>query len=299
MKRSHLIIIILFFISAVLFGITQFLEYKRNAGSPPEISMDSATLEGPVNVSDEELLAGLEAWDEEDGDLTDQLLVEYFSRFVGRGRRTVTIGVADSQGKVTEVTRNLVYIDYKSPEFGLTAPLQLPITKCEDPLALLTASDIIDGDISNNIEIYSIPAEYGDNPGDYEVVFAVSNSAGDKVTLPVTVSVYDAKETQGTPTIGLSEYLVNVKKGDKIDPWDYVVEAEYERTRYEREEGGSTLYATNGKTDEDDNVLRLSKGDFNIANTVDWNEEGVYEIQYRLEDESGRIGVQRLVVVVN
>ena len=92
--------------------------------------------------------------------------------------------------------------------------------------------------------------------------------------------------------------LVNVKKGEKIEPWDYVTGAEYERIKYEREEGGNTLYAVNGKTDEDDNVLSLSKGDFNIANTVDWNEEGVYEIQYRLEDENGHIGIQRLIVVV-
>ncbi len=298
MKRSYLIIIVLFFISAILFGFTQVHEYMKNAGSPPEISMDTATLEVSVNATDEELLAGPTAYDPEDGDLTDQLLVESFSRFVGRGRRTVTIGVADSQGKVTEVTRNIVYTDYESPKFGLTGPLQLPITQCDDPLALLTASDKSDGDISNNIEISSIPAEYGENPGDYEVVFAVSNSAGDKVELPVTVTVYDAKDIQGAPTITLSEYLVNVGKGEKIDPWEYVAAAEYERTPYEREEGGSTLYATNGKTDEDDNVLSLSKGDFNIANTVDWNEEGVYEIQYRLEDESERIGVARLVVVV-
>ena len=298
MKRSHLIIIVLFFISVILFGYTQVREYMKNAGSPPEISMDTATLEVSVNATDEELMAGLKAWDEEDGDLTDQMLVESFSRFVGRGRRTVTIGVADSQGKVTEVTRNVVYTDYESPKFGLTGPLQLPITKCDNPLALLTASDKIDGNISNNVGISSIPAEYGENPGDYEVVFAVSNSAGDKVELPVTVTVYDAKEIQGAPTITLSKYLVNVKKGEKIDPWDYVIEAEYERTPYEREEGGSTLYAANGKTDKDDNVLTLSKGDFNIANTVDWNEEGVYEIQYRLEDESDRVGVQRLVVVV-
>ena len=298
MKRSHLIIIVLFFISAILFGFTQVREYMKNAGSPPEISMDKATLEVSVHATDEELLAGLTAFDQEDGDLTDHLLVESYSRFVGGGRRTVTIGVADSQGKVTEVTRNLVYTDYERPKFALTGPLQLPITKCDDPLALLQASDIIDGDISNNIEISSIPAEYGENPGDYTVEFAVSNSAGDKVTLPVTVTVYDTKESVGAPTIALSEYLVNVKKGEKIDPWDYVIGAEYERTRYEREEGGSTLYATNGKTDEDDNVLSLSKGDFNIANTVDWNEEGVYEIQYRLEDESERIGVARLVVVV-
>lgn len=299
MKRSHLIIILLFFISAFLFGFTQVREYMKNAGSPPEISMDTATLEVSVNSTDEELLAGLTAYDPEDGDLTDQLLVESFSRFVSSGRRTVTIGVADSQGKVTEVTRNIVYTDYVAPKFGLTGPLQLPITKCDDPLALVTASDIIDGDISNNIGISSIPADYGENPGDYTVEFTVSNSAGGRATLPVTVTVYDAREIQGIPTITLSEYLVNVKKGEKIDPWDYVIGAEYERTPYEREKGGSTLYATNGKTDEDDNVLSLSKGDFNIANTVDWNEEGVYEIQYRLEDESEHIGVQRLVVVVN
>ena len=299
MKRSHLIIIVLFFISVVLFGFTQVRDYMKNAGSPPEISMDKATLEVPVNVTDEELLAGLKAWDEEDGDLTDQLLVESFSRFVGRGRRTVTIGVADSQGKVTEVTRNIVYTDYESPKFALTGPLQLPITKCDDPLALLTASDKVDGDISNNIEISSLPAEYGENPGDYEVIFSVSNSAGDKVELPVTVTVFDSKDTQGAPSIMLSQYLVNVKKGDKIDPWDYVIGAESDRVRYEREEDGSSLYAVDGKKDEDDNVLSLSKGDFNIANTVDWNEEGVYEIQIRLEDESQRIGITRLVVVVN
>lgn len=299
MKRSYFIIIVLFIISVILFGFVQVREHVRNAGSPPEISMDSATLEVSVGVTDEEILAGVQAYDQEDGDLTDQLLVESFSRFTGKGRRTVTIGVADSQGKVTEVTRNLIYTDYQSPEFALLGPLQLPITQCDDPLALLTASDIIDGDISNNIEISSIPAEYGDNPGDYLIEFAVSNSAGDKVRLPVTVTVYDSKDTQGIPTITLSEYLVNVKKGNKIDPWDYVIEAEYERTKYKREEGGNTLYATNGKTDNDDNVLSLSKGDFNIADTVDWNEEGVYEIQYRLEDESERIGIQRLVVVVN
>ena len=299
MKRSHLIIIVLFFISAVLFAFTQVREYTKNAGSPPEISMDTATLEVPVNVTDEQLLAGITAWDEEDGDLTDQLLVESFSRFVGRGRRTVTIGVADSQGKVTEVTRNVVYTDYESPKFALTGPLYLPITKCDEPLELLTASDKVDGDISNNIEIASIPAEYGENPGDYEVVFSVSNSAGDRVELPVTVTIYDLKDTQGAPTITLSQYLVNVKKGDKIDPWDYVTAAECDRVPYEREEGARTLYAKNGKTDDDDNVLTLSKGDFNIANTVDWNQEGVYEIQYRLEDESERVGSARLVVVVN
>lgn len=297
MKRSHLIITILFLISVCLFGIVQVREYIKNAGSAPEISMDTASLEVPVNVTDEELLAGVTAYDQEDGDLTDQLLVEYFSRFLSKGRRTVTIGVADSQGKVTEVTRNITYIRYKSPEFQMTGPLYLPITACDDPLSLMTASDEIDGDISNNIEISSIASDYGENPGDYDIMFGVSNSAGDRVTLPVTVTIYDPKEIQGDPTITLNEFLVNVEKGNKIDPWDYVEEAEMERVSYVRD--GDVLVAKDGRKDEDDNVLTLSKSDFSISNNVDWNEEGVYEIVYRLEDEDDRFCTQRLVIVVH
>lgn len=296
MKRSYLLIIGLFAVSAVLFAVTQVRERMKTSGEAPVITMDRDSLEVSVNVTDEELLAGVTATDAEDGDLTDQLLVESYSRFLSKGRRTVTIGVADSQGKITEAERTITYTDYRSPVFNLTAPLYLSIDNCDDPVSLLTASDVMDGDISNKIQISSIASDYGEKTGDFPIEFKVSNSAGDTETLTTKVTLYDAKEMYGAPEIQLDRYMMYVKEGDSFSPWTYVTEATLEHVHYVRE--GSQLEAEDGNEDEDGDVLTLSSSDFSISNDVNTNEPGTYEVLYRLEDEDGKLGSTRLLVVV-
>ena len=80
------------------FGIVAYLGEDR---TPPVIYMEETVPEYREGMSDEELLAGITAVDETDGDVTGSLVVEKVSE-IGNGTVIVTFGVKDERGNVAK-----------------------------------------------------------------------------------------------------------------------------------------------------------------------------------------------------
>ena len=59
--------------------------------------MDQQELTVGLNATDEDFLQGVKAVDENDGDVTDSLVVESVSNFLGGGRRLVVYAAVDRQ----------------------------------------------------------------------------------------------------------------------------------------------------------------------------------------------------------
>ncbi len=82
-------------------SVVLYLDEDRTA---PVIYMEDVEMEYRDGMSDGELLAGVTATDETDGDVTGELVVEKVSE-VGNGTVIVTYGVKDARGNVGKASR--------------------------------------------------------------------------------------------------------------------------------------------------------------------------------------------------
>ncbi|MCR4673161.1 MAG: bacterial Ig-like domain-containing protein [Lachnospiraceae bacterium] len=326
LKRFSLIVFILAAAGFAFLYVTKVLANDRKG---PEISMDSDSVEISVEDDTSILLNGITARDARDGDVTDSLVIENISSFMSDGSRVVSYAAFDSEGNVSKAQRNVTYSDYRSPQFILKAPLSYNTGKSGVDIS---AEDILDGDITRNIQISM--EEYYDfsEEGEYTLNFLVSNSAGDVSTLTATVDIHSSSSRR--PVITLTDYIVYVDQGsrrldyasylDKItvgnvtydlneEPeeviyYDYLGEPvddpeNYYGTLYD-EDGNATEYV------EPDDTFRITKDDIRIRGTVDYNKAGSYEVVYTYSpatDEGSASGIVssessgtvRLIVVVD
>ncbi len=292
---------------------------NQKQGDYPVISMEETSIEVPVGATDAMILDGVSAYDNEDGDLTDQLIVEGLSRFISTGRRSATIGVVDSSSKVSEITREIIYTDYESPKFALKAPLIFPVGSSKLD-GVITASDMIDGDISGKIRMSTDASDFGDRAGTYRVDFTCSNSLGDSAQIPLTITFDNNAGDSTFPKITLTDYLIYIEQGEWIDLWDYVDSLTAERRTFERNGDVLRIPGTEPETEEeteeneededeeeeegeeepeekDPNVVEL--WDFDITfGGLNNNVPGIYEVNYFFTDSQDRVGRTTLVVVV-
>ena len=82
-------------------SVVLYLDEDRTA---PVIYMEDVELEYREGMSDEELLAGVTATDETDGDVTGSLVVEKVSE-LGNGTVIVTFGAKDASRNVGKASR--------------------------------------------------------------------------------------------------------------------------------------------------------------------------------------------------
>lgn len=85
------------------FGIVVYLGEDR---TPPVIRVEETELEYREGMSDEELLSGVTAVDETDGDVTGSLVVEKVAE-IGNGTVIVTFGATDESGNVGKGSRRM------------------------------------------------------------------------------------------------------------------------------------------------------------------------------------------------
>lgn len=94
-----------FAVDAVLIGIGAFL-YVNQDKNAPEITFPETAIVYEDGMAKEELLEGITAYDSEDGDVTDALVVEKIST-ASDGRVIVTYAAVDSANNVTQKSRML------------------------------------------------------------------------------------------------------------------------------------------------------------------------------------------------
>jgi hypothetical protein len=259
--------------------------------------MDSKEITVSCEDSEEMLLQGITAQDARDGDVTENLLIESLSNFTEDGCRIMTVAAFDSSNNAVKASRKVRYSDYRPPEFSLTEALRFPLNST-NLMGTLTAADVLDGDLTDNIKITSEEYIETDEAGTYTITYSVSNSAGDVGKLPVTVEIYDPSEEYLKPQIVLDDYLVYTEVGTSIDPWDYVKSVTMDNTTYVKVKTG-VLKDRNAKKDQERIVIE--EEEMKITDNVNYEKPGVYEVVYRMTDDNGQskeTGVTRLIVIV-
>lgn len=298
----------------VIVGIVTaaFLTYKvtdnrKTDSSVPVFSMEKKELEVSIHDGEDVLLQGIDAVDEKDGDVTDSILIEKISNIYGDGKRIVTYAAFDSDNHVSEAEREITYTDYTSPRFELTGSLRFRSGSTIDIDKIVKAWDCLDGDISSNVKIQLESSINNRVTGLYDMVYQVTNSAGDMAELPVQFEIYQPADNEvilnlteylayyDGSDINYADYLKNIEVGNITYPFEGTSTGDSEE---EPEDGESAGDSENDTDAEDSEVLdHISRDRVKIQSYVDTNVPGVYPVYFYYESAS-YVAAEVMYVVV-
>lgn len=250
--------------AAALFAVAVAREWMTQDNTMPTITAASDTLEIPCDYTTEQLLEGMSAYDETDGDLTSQILVGNFTRFIEPGVCDLNYVVFDSSNHMATMTRRVTFTDYRSPRFRLAAPLcfaEESMTNA-DARELFSASDLLDGDLTDWITYVESDAMFS-TAGDYTMTMEVTNSFGDTASYAFPVHIYE-RASQNIE-IALKQPLVYLEQGQTFDPLDYVASV------------------TDGSGEQYASAL------LDVTSTVDPSTPGIYEVHYELDGDTDTV----------
>ncbi len=237
----------------------------------PVITVEDGMLEVSVNATEKDLLAGVKAIDKKDGDISDRLLVESIGKFSKVGYCKITYAVSDLDNHVATATRQIHYTDYTAPKFTMNRSLVFSVYNTVITTGIVGATDCLDGNISQNVIIYSPDYEDG-KEGTFSIQATVTNSKGDtsQIVLPMVVE----KQMTEAPKINLTKYLIYVKKGKAAPNWQKYIAETVDSTGLEAE--------------------------FPVEIKTNFNKDkpGIYTVNYYGKDEFNRQGHTALIVVV-
>lgn len=236
----------------------------------PVIKLDRDYIEVTVDSDNDKLLKGVSAFDEKDGDLTSEVIVESVSRFIEDGVCKVTYVVCDADNHVTTATRKVIYKDYSSPRFSLNKSLCYSTYEAVDVKNAVDVTDCFDGSIKDNVLITSNDYSAA-SAGVFSIDLAVTNSKGDEAKLTLPLIVED--RSLSAPKIELKDYLVYINKGEEIDAEENIISA----------------IDSDGENCIDDVI---------IDTNLDVNKEGVYIVHYFVTDDKDNRGHSTLYVIV-
>lgn len=218
MRRLRLLLLIFFLVVFAVFMTTNIHEYLTSDYTEPVISADEDVMKLSVNATEEDLLRGMTAQDNLDGDVTDSLVVVSKSKFIAKATRNVNYAAFDENNNVGTYTRKLVYTDYHSPRFVITQPLRFVAGNSSyNYLRSVRAIDCLDGNITSQIKITFGDTETASEAvSEQKVNIQVTNSAGDSSVLALTATFEDF-DSYSTPSPGLSDYVIYIETGEKPD----------------------------------------------------------------------------------
>lgn len=270
MKAFKIIVLIAFVFISIASAAVFIGEKMAVDNTIPVITVEEEMIEVSLKAKDEELLKGVTAHDEKDGDLTDKIIIESISRFTEKGVSKVIYAVCDSNNNVAKATRMIKFKGYESPKFEVVGNLCFSVYEHIDISEMITAKDSLEGNISSNIIVTS--DDYATSiAGAFSLNASVTNSKGDTSTIKLPLIVED--RPLSVPVIELKEYLVYTKKGKTIDFNSYIVDA------------------------LDAQEVSL-KNQITVESNVDFNTLGTYNVHYYVTDSLGLRGHSVLTVIV-
>ncbi len=214
MKILQSTVIALFLVVSIAFSVLFFYENMVVDREAPVIVCDGVPLEVSVNASDRELCSGLTASDDVDGDITDRIIVRRISRLIDARHAVIYYAVFDSSSNCCTYSRYITYTDYRKPSFSLSQPLIYSLNAQITLNDRLSATDVIDGNISNRIRV-SANNIANTAIGEYPIGVQVTNSTGDTSLINLTVSIQNY--TAQHPVIYLDEYLIYIESNTRLD----------------------------------------------------------------------------------
>lgn len=209
MRNLRIIVIALFLVVSVAFAAYFCYDRLMVDHTAPQIVCDGVPLNVSVFATDDELCAGLTAYDDVDGDITDRIVVRKVSQLVGDNIAQISYAVFDSSSNLCTFNRYVYYTDYHKPRFSLSQPLTYNVNSTIALNDRLFATDIIDGDISPRIRVDASRLS-NSTEGEYTMPVRVSNSSGDISTLDLTILIQNV--TTNHPAIHLDDYLIYIDK---------------------------------------------------------------------------------------
>lgn len=286
MRRIRLAVVGIFVLSLIAFIVFNIVNRVTTDSTPPVITSESDTVTVSVAAEESELLAGLTATDDEDGDLTGEIMISSMSNFTEPGKRTVSYVVFDASNNASTLTRNLEYTDYTAPQIKLTQPLRYGLNEMEDASLTenMSVQDCLDGDITQQIRATFNDGSYIAMAGEYGITVQVSNSAGDTCSVPLTVTVTDPAEESGKYYPMLSDYIVYAPVGGYVDLTSLLIGLENSSTQY--------LFA-DANPSAPGGIESVA-----IGGAIDYNTPGTYTVDYQFTSAIGATGTTKLAVVV-
>lgn len=165
-------------------------------------------IDNPVNV--ETVKYELTVFDEEDGDLTNEIYI-VLDNYTGNedklGDFLVVYGVTDSGGNETTIAIKIRNVDINAPVFVITAESTLNIPQYShlaSNLPQIKAIDLFEGDITSSISISGLEHVDTDIVGAYDLTYTVSDSSGNTLSQTFMVNVVDSTAPE---LIGPSEIV--------------------------------------------------------------------------------------------
>lgn len=287
MKKFRIIVLAFSIVVFVIFGFTTLRNFITADRSAPVITADMDSIETSVTATDAELLRGLYAADNRDGDVTSSLVVVSRGKFVSDDVVKVNYAAFDRSNNVGLYTRNVRYTDYVSPHFHLTRPLRfLSGNSNYDYLKSVRVEDCIDGDISGQVKINLGDTEsLSDTISRRAVYLHVTNSAGDSSMLTL-FATFENHSSYSQASPALSEYVIYTNAGERPNLSENICGI--------WSNGSNTAFVNSKYTRED---IRIDDSG------VDYNTPGVYYVNYQLSsaDQTGtrtNLGSALLTLVV-
>ena len=259
-------------ISVIVMAIFTIADNSRK--NPPVIKCDSGEIiEVPTKTSDKELLKYVTAFDEEDGDLTKNIIVERQNYFLEKGLTTVNFAVCDSDNNTVKLKKKIKFSDYTSPQIELLDDLIIPTQETVSFKNLTTVVDKYDGNISGKTKIIS-PNYNNLKAGEYDINFKVTNSFSD--TCDITVKAIVTDEDYSAASIKLSKYSLYTEIGETVNFRDYI----------------SGVAGANGQNYSVSQV-EIDDSDFNPEKA------GIYNVFFSVKSGNSTITKTRMIVVVD
>lgn len=272
LKTIRIVLIVFFVLGAIAAGSLAVWHYTHDDISPPVFTSDDDLLLVSASVTDKELCAGLHAYDNMDGDISDRILVKSISPLINATDAIVSYLVFDEASNAASYSRTIRYTDYHVPHFALSQPLTYAVGDKITLLDRLTAEDVIEGDISNRIVLTQSNVS-NSVVGAYPISVQVTNSAGDTAILPLTITVNALSAS--TPTLRLTDYLLYVRQGETLNWRSYI---------------GTVRDPLTGSGNRNSVICN--------SDNVDLDKLGVYEVYYYYTGKSGETATAILTVVV-
>lgn len=282
-KYVRIAILVGFVIIAAVFSYTLIQRRLTVDYDAPVITAEEDVIMASIAASEKDLLKGMKATDKIDGDVTNTLMVVSKSKFISKGVQLVNYAAFDNNKNVGTSTREVVYIDYVSPRFHLSAPMRYASGSTGiDYLENMTAEDCLDGNITQQIKIsFGKTTTASSLATIQQVNVQVTNSGGDTSVLSLNVSMEDyLLYSQQAPA--LREYIAYVPCGGVIDLDSFMVGI--------WSAGSVKSFADAKMSPENVTVDR---------NGLDCGIPGTYKVIYRLFSSEGEtLGTAELIVIV-
>ena len=275
MRNLQITVIALFLVVAIAFSVFFCFDRLTVDHTAPKIICDGVPLQVSVYATDKELCAGLTAYDDTDGDITDRILVRRTSHLYGANTAVVYYVVFDSSSNYCMFNRTITYTDYRMPRFSLSQPLSFPTNSTILLKDRLTAYDVIDGDISQRIRVSAAGISTYDQ-GEYPFTVQVTNSSGD--TSIITLFAQIENTTSRHPTIELSEYIHYVSVGEALSE--------------------DSLRALIVSAHESADGEAVDPEDIQIIYNIDTDKRGSYRVEYVYTNAAGLTRTVLMTLVV-